>query len=86
MARVPDLDEYCRRHGLKMITVADLMAYRRRTEKLVERVVATALPTAFGEFSAVGYRSLIDNKHHVALVKGDVTATTTCWCGSTPSA
>ncbi|MBV9195101.1 MAG: bifunctional 3,4-dihydroxy-2-butanone-4-phosphate synthase/GTP cyclohydrolase II [Solirubrobacterales bacterium] len=72
MARVPDLQVYCQRHGLKMVTVADLVAYRRRTEKLVERVVDTSLPTAFGEFVAVGYRSLIDNKHHVALVKGDI--------------
>jgi len=72
MARVPDLIPYCERHGLKMITVADLIAYRRRTEKLVERVVATKLPTAFGEFSAVGYRSLVDDKHHVAMVKGEV--------------
>jgi len=72
MARVPDLGPYCERHRLKMITVADLVAYRRRHEKLVERVVSTRLPTAFGEFVAVGYRSLIDNKHHVALVKGDV--------------
>ncbi|HEX3172703.1 MAG TPA: bifunctional 3,4-dihydroxy-2-butanone-4-phosphate synthase/GTP cyclohydrolase II [Solirubrobacterales bacterium] len=72
MARVPDLVPYCEKHGLKMVTVADLIAYRRRTEKLVERVVATALPTAFGDFSAVGYRSLVDDKHHVAMVKGDV--------------
>jgi 3,4-dihydroxy 2-butanone 4-phosphate synthase / GTP cyclohydrolase II len=72
MARVSDLVPYCERHGLKMITVADLIAYRRRTEKLVERVVATRLPTAFGDFAAVGYRSLVDNKHHVALVKGEV--------------
>jgi 3,4-dihydroxy 2-butanone 4-phosphate synthase/GTP cyclohydrolase II len=72
MARVPDLVAYCERHGLRMITVADLIAYRRRTEKLVERVVATRLPTAFGEFTAVGYRSLIDDKHHLAMVKGDV--------------
>jgi 3,4-dihydroxy 2-butanone 4-phosphate synthase/GTP cyclohydrolase II len=72
MARVPDLVSYCERHGLKMITVADLVAYRRRHEKLVERVVDTKLPTAFGDFVAVGYRSLVDNKHHVALVKGDV--------------
>ena len=57
---------------LKMITVADLIAYRRRTEKLVERVVATALPTEFGDFTAVGYRSLVDDKHHVAMVKGEV--------------
>ena len=55
-----------------MVTVADLIAYRRRTEKLVERVVATALPTAFGDFTAVGYRSLVDDKHHVAMVKGEV--------------
>jgi 3,4-dihydroxy 2-butanone 4-phosphate synthase/GTP cyclohydrolase II len=72
MARVPDLVEYCHRHGLKMVTIADLVAYRRRTEKLVERVVDTALPTEFGDFVAVGYRSLVDDKHHVALVKGDV--------------
>jgi 3,4-dihydroxy 2-butanone 4-phosphate synthase/GTP cyclohydrolase II len=72
MARVPDLVPYCERHGLKMITVADLIAYRRRTEKLVERVVDTALPTTFGDFTAVGYRSLVDDKHHVAMVKGEV--------------
>ena len=72
MARVPDLVPYCERHGLKMITVADLIAYRRRTERLVERVVSTQLPTAFGEFTAVGYRSLVDEKHHLAMVKGDV--------------
>jgi 3,4-dihydroxy 2-butanone 4-phosphate synthase/GTP cyclohydrolase II len=55
-----------------MVTVADLVAYRRRKERLVERVVSTRLPTAFGEFAAVGYRSLVDNKHHVALVKGEI--------------
>jgi 3,4-dihydroxy 2-butanone 4-phosphate synthase/GTP cyclohydrolase II len=72
MARGEDLATYCWKHGLKMITIADLIAYRRRVEKLVERVVSTTLPTAFGDFVAVGYRSLVDNKHHVALVKGDV--------------
>ena len=72
MARVPDLEPYCKRHGLKMITVADLIAYRRRHDKLVERVVTTRLPTAFGEFDVVGYRSLVDDKHHVAMVKGEV--------------
>jgi 3,4-dihydroxy 2-butanone 4-phosphate synthase / GTP cyclohydrolase II len=72
MARVPDLAAYCAKHRLKMITIADLIAYRRRHDKLVERVVSTTLPTAFGEFTAVGYRSLVDEKHHVALVKGDV--------------
>ena len=72
MARVPDLVPYCKQHGLKMVTVADLIAYRRKHDKLVERVVSTKLPTAFGEFNAVGYRALIDDKHHVAMVKGDV--------------
>ena len=72
MARVPDLTRYCERHGLKMVTVADLIAYRRGHDKLVTRVVSTSLPTAYGEFVAIGYRSLIDNKHHIALVKGDV--------------
>jgi 3,4-dihydroxy 2-butanone 4-phosphate synthase / GTP cyclohydrolase II len=72
MARVPELAEYCARHELSMITVADLIAYRRRHDKLVERVVATRLPTTFGDFEAVGYRSLVDDKHHVALVKGEV--------------
>ncbi len=72
MARVPDLAGFCERHGLKLVTIADLIAYRRRNDRLVERVVTTRLPTAFGEFEAVGYRSLVDEKHHVALVKGEV--------------
>jgi 3,4-dihydroxy 2-butanone 4-phosphate synthase / GTP cyclohydrolase II len=72
MARAEDLSAYCFKHGLKMITIADLIAYRRRNDKLVERVVSTSLPTGFGEFQVVGYRSLVDDKHHVALVKGDV--------------
>src|SRR3954463_10517711 len=72
MARVADLERYCTRHALKMITVADLIAYRRRHDRLVERVVSTRLPTAFGEFTTVGYRSLVDDKHHVAMVRGDV--------------
>ena len=72
MARVPDLEGYCERHGLKMVTVADLIAYRRRHDKLVERVVETHLPTEFGEFDVVGFRSLVDDKHHVAMVKGEV--------------
>jgi 3,4-dihydroxy 2-butanone 4-phosphate synthase / GTP cyclohydrolase II len=72
MARVPDLERYCARHDLKMITVADLIAYRRRHEKLVERVVETALPTEYGDFGVVGFRSLVDGKHHVAMVKGEV--------------
>jgi 3,4-dihydroxy 2-butanone 4-phosphate synthase/GTP cyclohydrolase II len=75
MARVPQLAEFCVRHGLKLVTVADLIAYRRVHDKLIERVVSTALPTRFGDFTAVGYRSLVDGRHHVALVKGDVAGT-----------
>jgi 3,4-dihydroxy 2-butanone 4-phosphate synthase/GTP cyclohydrolase II len=72
MARVPDLIAYCARHGLKMVTIKDLIVHRRRSDRLVERVVSTRLPTAYGVFEAVGYRSLVDDKHHLALVKGDV--------------
>jgi 3,4-dihydroxy 2-butanone 4-phosphate synthase/GTP cyclohydrolase II len=72
MARVADLVPYAEKHDLKMITVADLIAYRRQNDVLIERVVDINLPTAFGTFTAVGYRSLVDDKHHVALVKGDV--------------
>jgi len=72
MARVPDLIEYCARHDLKMITIKDLIAFRRRGERLIERVVSTRLPMAAGEFEVVGYRSLVDDKHHLALVKGEV--------------
>jgi len=72
MARVPDLVEYCRRHRLKMITVADLISYRRQHDKLIERVVSAHMPTDYGEFTVIGFRSLVDTKHHVAMVKGDV--------------
>jgi 3,4-dihydroxy 2-butanone 4-phosphate synthase/GTP cyclohydrolase II len=72
MARVPDLERYCARHGLKMITVSDLIAYRRGHDKLIERVAEAHLPTQFGEFRVVGFRSLVDDKHHVAMVKGEV--------------
>ena len=72
MARVPDLLTYCARHDLKMVTVADLIRYRRRTEKLVRQVAAVNMPTRFGEFTAYGYESLLDGEQHLALVKGDV--------------
>jgi 3,4-dihydroxy 2-butanone 4-phosphate synthase / GTP cyclohydrolase II len=72
MARVPDLIRYCEKHDLKLITVADLIEYRRRTEKLVERTTSVRLPTAYGEFTAVAFRELLTGKHHIALVKGDV--------------
>jgi 3,4-dihydroxy 2-butanone 4-phosphate synthase / GTP cyclohydrolase II len=72
MARVPDLIPYCEEHGLKLVSVADLIEYRRRHEKLVERTTSVRLPTAYGEFSAVAFREKLTGKHHLALVKGDV--------------
>ncbi len=72
MARVPDLVPYCEQHGLRMVTVADLIEYRRRTEKLVERDVAVRLPTAYADFSAIAFRETLTGKHHVALVLGEV--------------
>ena len=72
MARIPDLVAYCDRHGLKMITVADLIAHRHRREKLVERIASAQMPTRYGDFVSHGYRSMIDGQHHVALVMGDV--------------
>ncbi|HET7367322.1 MAG TPA: bifunctional 3,4-dihydroxy-2-butanone-4-phosphate synthase/GTP cyclohydrolase II [Gaiella sp.] len=72
MARVPDLVEFCERHDLKLVTVADLIEYRRRTEKLVERVVSVRLPTDYGDFQAVAYRETLTGKQHVALVKGEI--------------
>ncbi|HSJ74256.1 MAG TPA: bifunctional 3,4-dihydroxy-2-butanone-4-phosphate synthase/GTP cyclohydrolase II [Miltoncostaeaceae bacterium] len=72
MARVPDLVPYAAEHGLKLITIAQLIEHRRRTERLIERGTAARLPTEYGEWTAVGYRSIIDGKHHLALVKGEV--------------
>src|SRR5437773_6172450 len=72
MARVPDLIPYCERHGLKLITVADLIEYRRRHERLVERTTSVRLPTTYGDFTAVAFRESLTGKHHVALVKGEV--------------
>src|SRR5919199_3358047 len=72
MARVPDLIPYCERHGLKLVTVADLIEYRRRHEKLVQRMTTVQMPTAYGDFTAVAFRETLTGKHHVALVKGDV--------------
>src|SRR6202035_1473992 len=72
MARVPDLVPYCERHGLKMITVADLVEYRRRHEKLVERGPSVRLPTPYGEFTTIAFRELLTGKVHIALVRGEV--------------
>jgi len=72
MARVPDLVPYCERHGLRMITVADLIEYRRRTEKLVERVVTVSLPTEYGAFTAIAFREALTGRDHLALVMGEI--------------
>ncbi len=72
MARVPDLVPYCERHDLRMITVADLIEYRRRTEKLIERVVSVQLPTEFGLFTATAFRETLTGRDHLALVLGQV--------------
>jgi 3,4-dihydroxy 2-butanone 4-phosphate synthase / GTP cyclohydrolase II len=72
MARVPELTAFAKKHKLLMITVADLIQYRMRTEGLVRRVAAAALPTEHGDFRVIAYESLIDGETHVALVKGDI--------------
>lgn len=72
MMRTTELLEFAREHGLRTITVADLIAYRRRTEMLVERVTEAEMPTKYGRFRAYGYVNKITGEHHVALVKGDV--------------
>ena len=72
MARVPQLVELAVRHGLKMITIKDLIAYRTRTEKLVRRVAQTRLPTEFGEWIAIAYETSVESRTPVALVMGEV--------------
>ncbi|GAA2059556.1 bifunctional 3,4-dihydroxy-2-butanone-4-phosphate synthase/GTP cyclohydrolase II [Catenulispora yoronensis] len=72
MSRLPQLARFAKEHGLALISIADLIAYRRRTEKSVSKVAETRLPTAFGDFNAVGYVSDVDGAEHVALVRGDL--------------
>ncbi|WP_019880030.1 bifunctional 3,4-dihydroxy-2-butanone-4-phosphate synthase/GTP cyclohydrolase II [Succinispira mobilis] len=72
MARVPDLEIFAQKHGLKMIAIADLIAYRKATEKVVEREVEVNLPTKFGTFKMVAYKNSLDEFTHFALVKGEV--------------
>lgn len=72
MARVPELMEFVKVHGLKIITIADLIQYRRHTEQLVRRVDDARLPTIHGEFTAVAYESILDGKGHIAMVMGDL--------------
>jgi 3,4-dihydroxy 2-butanone 4-phosphate synthase/GTP cyclohydrolase II len=72
MARLPDLRAFCDGHGLKMCTIADLIEYRRRREKLVKREIALKLPTEFGVFDLFAYTSLVDQEPHLALTLGGV--------------
>jgi len=72
MARLPDLTTFAREHGLKVISIADLIEYRRQREKLIRKVAEAGIPTIYGEFRAHGYESLIDGRVHVAMVLGDV--------------
>ena len=72
MARVPDLSRFCARHGLAMITVADLIRHRMQNERLVQRIAAPHLPTRYGEFRLYAYRSDVTHEEHVALVHGEI--------------
>ncbi|KKK37855.1 3,4-dihydroxy-2-butanone 4-phosphate synthase [Mesobacillus campisalis] len=72
MARVPQLRAIADKFGLKMTTIKDLIKYRNKEEKLVQKEVEIDLPTEFGDFRAVGYTNVVDGKEHVALVKGDI--------------
>jgi 3,4-dihydroxy 2-butanone 4-phosphate synthase/GTP cyclohydrolase II len=76
MARRPDLEEYARLHGLKFITVAQIVAYRLRHERLVRRVAEARMPTPFGDFRIIGYENQLDQREHVALVKGEISGET----------
>jgi 3,4-dihydroxy 2-butanone 4-phosphate synthase/GTP cyclohydrolase II len=72
MARRPDLDEFAEKHNLRVVTVADIIAYRMRNESFVHREAETVLPTPFGEFKAIAFRNELDNSEHMALVKGEI--------------
>lgn len=78
MARLPELMKFKKAHGLKICAIQDLIAYRRRREKLIERERVIQMPTDFGEFELYLYRSKLDNTHHVALVKGDPSGKSPC--------
>jgi len=74
MARMPQLSEFCRLHGLKLVTVADLIRYRMQNERYVRRIAESVLPTRHGDFRMIAYSSDVDNEVHVALVRGDIAA------------
>jgi 3,4-dihydroxy 2-butanone 4-phosphate synthase/GTP cyclohydrolase II len=72
MARLPQLEKIADKFGLKMVSIADLISYRRRTEKLIRRVAEAKLPTKYGEFKMIAYKSAVDPDEHVALIKGEI--------------
>ncbi|MEI7958390.1 MAG: 3,4-dihydroxy-2-butanone-4-phosphate synthase, partial [Verrucomicrobiota bacterium] len=72
MARMPELMAFKEKHGLKIATIEDLIAYRRKNERLIEREQVIKLPTDYGDFDLHMYRSIVDDAHHLALVKGDI--------------
>jgi len=82
MARVPDLIEFCKEHGLLMVTIAQLIKYRRQNEKLVRRIAEARIPTPWGDFTSYVYESVLDGEQRVEPCRANVT----CWCGCTPSA
>lgn len=73
MARVPHLREFCKKHGIKFINIAQLIAYRLQRERFVERVASAEFPSAYGIFQVHAYRNMLDGKEHLAFVKGDLT-------------
>ena len=72
MSRIPELIEFARQYNLKICTIADLIKYKRKFEKLIRRIVETELPTRYGQFKLIAYESIIDRSVHIALVKGDL--------------
>jgi 3,4-dihydroxy 2-butanone 4-phosphate synthase/GTP cyclohydrolase II len=72
MARLPELERFAGEHGLVLISIADLIRYRRQTEKLVRRVAEARIPTEWGDFTCYAYESVLDGEHHIAFVKGAV--------------
>jgi 3,4-dihydroxy 2-butanone 4-phosphate synthase/GTP cyclohydrolase II len=72
MARLPQLIEFAKKHNLKLITIADLISYRRKNEILIERVAEADMPTKYGNFKIYGYEEKVNGEHHIALVKGNV--------------
>ena len=72
MARLPSIIEYCKKHDLKLVSIADLIKYRRKNEIFIKRSTEAKLPTKYGDFQIIGYENTINGEHHVALVKGDV--------------